>query len=117
MGREIFQRLWQKYKVDITFYGHVHNYERTCPIYQNQCVNSERSHYSGIVNGTIHVVVGGGGIHLLEFTPINTSWRLYRDYEWGFVKLIAFNNNQDVQNGGGEEESDEEIDLEKISNC
>ncbi|TKY46823.1 inactive purple acid phosphatase 27 [Spatholobus suberectus] len=34
MGRKSLQRLWQKYKVDIAFYGHVHNYERTCPIYQ-----------------------------------------------------------------------------------
>nr|POF22466.1 putative inactive purple acid phosphatase 27 [Quercus suber] len=34
MGRESLQKLWQKYKVDIAFYGHVHNYERTCPIYQ-----------------------------------------------------------------------------------
>ncbi|PWA66780.1 inactive purple acid phosphatase-like protein [Artemisia annua] len=25
MGREHLQKLWQKYKVDITFYGHVHN--------------------------------------------------------------------------------------------
>lgn len=93
MGRESLQKLWQKYKVDIAFYGHVHNYERTCPIYQNQCVNSERSHYSGIVNGTIHVVVGGGGSHLSEFTPINTTWSLHRDYDWGFVKLTAFNHS------------------------
>lgn len=34
MGREGLQKLWQKYKVDIAIYGHVHNYERTCPIYQ-----------------------------------------------------------------------------------
>jgi len=34
MGRESLQGLWQKYKVDIGFYGHVHNYERVCPIYQ-----------------------------------------------------------------------------------
>ena len=34
MGRDSLQKLWQKYKVDIAFYGHVHNYERTCPIYQ-----------------------------------------------------------------------------------
>jgi hypothetical protein len=36
MGRESMQKLWQKYKVDIAFYGHVHNYERSCPIYQVQ---------------------------------------------------------------------------------
>lgn len=34
MGRESLQKLWQRYKVDIGFYGHVHNYERTCPVYQ-----------------------------------------------------------------------------------
>lgn len=34
MGRESIQKLWQKYKVDIAVFGHVHNYERTCPIYQ-----------------------------------------------------------------------------------
>lgn len=93
MGRESLQRLWQKYKVDIAFYGHVHNYERTCPIYQNKCVNSEQSNYSGVVNGTIHVVVGGGGSHLSEFSPVNTSWSLYKDYDWGFVKLTAFNHS------------------------
>nr|GMD06195.1 probable inactive purple acid phosphatase 27 isoform X1 [Ipomoea batatas] len=93
MGREHLQGLWQKYKVDMAFYGHVHNYERTCPIYQNQCVNDETSNYSGTVNGTIHVVVGGGGSHLSQFTSINTTWSLYKDYDWGFVKLTAFNQS------------------------
>ncbi|CAK9148703.1 unnamed protein product [Ilex paraguariensis] len=93
MGRESLQRLWQKYKVDIAFWGHVHNYERTCPIYQNQCVNSEKSHYSGIVNGTIHVVVGGAGSHLSAFSEVNTTWSLYKDFDFGFVKLTAFNHS------------------------
>ena len=31
MGRESLQKLWQKYKVDIAMYGHVHNYERHAP--------------------------------------------------------------------------------------
>ncbi|CAO2826982.1 unnamed protein product [Amaranthus hypochondriacus] len=93
MGRESLQKLWQRYKVDIAFYGHVHNYERSCPIYQNHCVNTERSHYSGIVNGTIHVVVGGGGSHLSEFSEVNTTWSVYKDYDFGFVKLTAFNRS------------------------
>ncbi|KAK4569024.1 hypothetical protein RGQ29_004432 [Quercus rubra] len=93
MGRESLQKLWQKYRVDIAFYGHVHNYERTCPIYQNQCVNSDKSHYSGTVKGTIHVVVGGGGSHLSEFTTAIPNWSIYRDYDWGFVKLTAFNRS------------------------
>ncbi|KAF5476554.1 hypothetical protein F2P56_003298 [Juglans regia] len=93
MGRESLQKLWQKYKVDIAFYGHVHNYERTCPVYENQCVNTERSHYSGTVEGTIHVVVGGAGCHLSKFSQETPKWSLYRDYDHGFVKLTAFNHS------------------------
>ncbi|GMN56636.1 hypothetical protein TIFTF001_025765 [Ficus carica] len=93
MGRESLQKLWQKYKVDIAFFGHIHNYERTCPIYQNKCVNSEKSHYSGTVNGTIHIVAGGGGSHLADFGPVQTTWSLYRDVDYGFVKLTAFNQS------------------------
>lgn len=59
---------------------------------QNICVNSETSHFSGIVNGTIHVVAGGGGSHLSAFTDLNTKWSIYKDYDFGFVKLTAFNH-------------------------
>ncbi|KDP30918.1 hypothetical protein JCGZ_11294 [Jatropha curcas] len=93
MGRESLQKLWQKYRVDIAFYGHVHNYERTCPIYQNQCVTTEKSHYSGTMNGTIHVVAGGGGSHLSKFSDAPLKWSLYRDFDFGFVKLTAFNHS------------------------
>ncbi|XP_030937446.1 probable inactive purple acid phosphatase 27 [Quercus lobata] len=93
MGRDDLQRLWQKYRVDIAFYGHFHAYERTCPIYQNVCVNSEESHYSGTMNGTIHVVVGGGGHHLGSFFDTIPNWSLYRDADWGFVKMTAFNRS------------------------
>ncbi|KAK4264510.1 hypothetical protein QN277_025673 [Acacia crassicarpa] len=93
MGRESLQGLWQKYKVDIAFYGHVHNYERSCPIYQNQCVKSGTSHYSGIVNGTIHIVVGGGGSHLSDYSDVTPNWSLFRDHDFGYGKLTAFNHS------------------------
>lgn len=93
MGRESLQKLWQRYKVDLAFYGHVHNYERTCPIYENNCVSSERSSYSGTFNATIHVVAGGGGSHLSDFTTLQTSWSYFKDYDFGFVKLTAFNHS------------------------
>ncbi|KAF5732216.1 Nucleotide pyrophosphatase/phosphodiesterase [Tripterygium wilfordii] len=93
MGRESLHRLWQKYKVDLAFYGHVHNYERTCPVYQNQCMNEEKHHYSGTVNGTIHVVVGGAGSHLSDYSTVVPNWSVYRDYDFGFVKLTAFNHS------------------------
>ncbi|CAN6585564.1 unnamed protein product [Malus baccata var. baccata] len=92
MGRESLQKLWQKYKVDIAFYGHVHHYERSCPVYQSQCVTSEQSHYSGAVKGTIHVVVGGAGSHVSDFSQVQPNWSIFRDHDFGFVKMTAFNH-------------------------
>ncbi|KAM7254214.1 hypothetical protein ACFE04_031896 [Oxalis oulophora] len=93
MGRANLEKLWQKYRVDIGFFGHVHNYERICPIYQNQCVNDEKHHYSGMVNGTIHAIVGGGGSHLSDYSSMIPDWSLFRDRDYGFVKLTAFNHS------------------------
>ncbi|KAL9352156.1 hypothetical protein Peur_054836 [Populus x canadensis] len=93
MGRESLQKLWQKYKVDIAMFGHVHNYERTCPIYQNICTSKEKHSYKGNLNGTIHVAAGGAGASLSPFTTLQTAWSLYKDYDHGFVKLTAFDHS------------------------
>ncbi|WVZ92028.1 hypothetical protein U9M48_038126 [Paspalum notatum var. saurae] len=92
-GRESLQRLWQKYRVDVAFFGHVHNYERTCPMYQSQCMTGETSSYSGTMNGTIFVVAGGGGSHLSDYTTAIPMWSVFRDQDYGFVKLTAFNHS------------------------
>ncbi|KAG9141162.1 hypothetical protein Leryth_001658 [Lithospermum erythrorhizon] len=31
--------------------------------------------------------------HLSEFTPLDTFFSLYKDYDYGFVKLTAFNHS------------------------
>ena len=51
----------------------------------------EKTHYSGTMNGTIHVVVGGGGGHLSNFTIQVPAWSVYREMDYGCVKLTAFN--------------------------
>ncbi|KAL5725838.1 polynucleotide adenylyltransferase [Ranunculus cassubicifolius] len=93
MGRESLQKLWQKYKVDLAVYGHVHNYERTCPIYENVCTSQEKSNYKGSLNGTIHVVAGGGGAGLAQFTTLQTKWSVFKDYDYGFIKLTAYDHS------------------------
>ncbi|CAO2192238.1 unnamed protein product [Urochloa humidicola] len=92
-GRESLQKLWQKYRVDIAFFGRVHNYERTCPVYQSQCMSNEKSYHSGTMNGTIHVVAGGGGSHLSDYTTAIPKWSIFRDKDYGFTKLTAFNHS------------------------
>jgi len=93
MGREALQELWQKYKVDLAFYGHVHSYERTCPVYQSQCIVNASNHYSGPFQATTHVVVGGAGASLSEFTTSKIQWSHFTDFDHGFVKLTAFNHS------------------------
>ncbi|KAJ3673854.1 hypothetical protein LUZ60_005846 [Juncus effusus] len=93
MGREGLQELWQKYRVDLAFYGHVHNYERTCPVYQNICVQKGSNHYTGRFNATTHVVVGGGGASLADYTSTHAKWSYFQDHDFGFVKLTAFNHS------------------------
>ncbi|KAL9667046.1 hypothetical protein QQ045_001391 [Rhodiola kirilowii] len=93
MGRDSLQKLWQKYKVDIVISGHAHNYERTCPIYQNVCTSKEKYQYKGSLNGTIHVVAGGGGASLTDFGPIQPTWSLVKDIDFGFLKLTALDHS------------------------
>ncbi|THU58725.1 hypothetical protein C4D60_Mb03t17450 [Musa balbisiana] len=93
MGRESLQELWQKYKVDIAFFGHVHNYERTCPVYQNTCIRNGSNYYSGPFEATTHVVVGGGGASLADFTTVRARWSYFQDHDYGFAKLTAFNHS------------------------
>ncbi|KAI5084178.1 hypothetical protein GOP47_0000347 [Adiantum capillus-veneris] len=93
MARESLQKLWQKYKVDLAFFGHVHNYERTCPVYENSCISTEASYYTGVFNATIHVVVGGAGASLSEYTDVQTSWSFSKDMDHGFGKLTSYNRS------------------------
>lgn len=82
MARQNLEKLWRRYRVDVAFYGHYHQYERTCPVYEEKCVR----------DGTVHVVVGGGGSNLSNFTVDVPSWSVYREMEFGFGKLTAMDD-------------------------
>ncbi|CAN6167567.1 unnamed protein product [Urochloa humidicola] len=92
MGRTL-QGLWQKHRVDLAIYGHVHNYERTCPVYENTCMDGkekDEGSYSGTMGGTIHIVAGTGGAKLRDYsTGRRPQWSVVRDKSFGYVKLTA----------------------------
>lgn len=56
--------LYEKYKVDIVWYGHIHDYERTWPLREGK-VDQKR--------GVIYIQTGGGGAELENFAPTR-SW-------------------------------------------
>lgn len=98
MGRTL-QGLWQKHRVDLAIYGHVHNYERTCPVYENTCMDGDgdgdggkkdKGSYSDSMGGTIHVVASTGGARLRDYSVGPwPQWSVVRDRSFGYVKLTA----------------------------
>jgi hypothetical protein len=62
----------QEYKVDLVLWGHHHLYHRSCPVYQEVCLD----------HGTVHVLVAMGGHDLSDnVEPSNPAWLEYLDYK------------------------------------
>ena len=59
------KKLYEKYKIDVVFFGHVHAYERSWPLKDGQ-VDEE--------NGVIYLMSGGAGGHLEDFVPTHTTF-------------------------------------------
>lgn len=73
--------LYEKYKVDMVFFGHLHTYQRTLPI-RNNTVDKQ--------NGVIYVQGGGGGGNLEDFSP-SRAWfsaKTYRGHHY-FILTIS----------------------------
>ncbi len=72
--------LYERYGVDIVFFGHIHDYERTWPIKEG-AVNEE--------DGVIYIQTGGAGGSLENFAPTR-SWftaRVRRDHHFTLVLI------------------------------
>ena len=54
-----FEPLFQKYNVDFFFTGHVHNYQRNYPVYNNLVTSKDYNNYAS----TIHIISGAAGQH------------------------------------------------------
>lgn len=84
------------YQVDLVFWGHVHNYERTCAVFQKTCkslptkdVNGVDSYNSANYSAPVHAVIGMGGFSLDKFVKNPSSWSLVRISEYGYARVHA----------------------------
>ena len=59
--REALEPLLHRHRVDATWSGHHHSYQRTCPVYAGRCQVREEG---GAAGGTVHLVIGHGGAGL-----------------------------------------------------
>lgn len=75
-----------KYAVDLFVSGHYHLYERTCPLYKQECVD-----WNGPIKAPVHALIGNAGQYLnTEGWMPKPVWSEFRDEEhYGFGILDA----------------------------
>ena len=49
-------------QVDVTWFGHVHSYSRTCPVFQRNCMGYAAD---GSANAPVHMLIGHAGMPAL----------------------------------------------------
>ncbi|KAK7312124.1 hypothetical protein VNO77_35740 [Canavalia gladiata] len=93
---EAIEPLLLQNKVDLVLFGHVHNYERTCSVYQGKCKamptkdkNGVDTYNKGNYTAPVHVVIGMAGFTLDPFPNKVESWSLVRVSEYGYLTAHA----------------------------
>ncbi|KAB5572979.1 hypothetical protein DKX38_000173 [Salix brachista] len=81
-----------QYKVDMVLCGHVHNYERTCSVYESNCLAMPSKDRNGIdtydhsnFSAPLHAVIGMAGFSLDNFSQAR-RWSLVRISEFGYLR-------------------------------
>lgn len=71
--------LYDRYNVDLVLSGHIHSYERTCPMRSGTITES----------GPVYIVIGGGGGDLEQFLPNPPEFSLVRKsaHHYGIVEV------------------------------
>lgn len=73
--------LFEKHNVDMVFYGHIHDYERTWPIRDNRIDRA---------NGVVYIQTGGCGGDLENYAPTR-SWftkKVHRDHHFCLINIF-----------------------------
>ena len=72
-----------QFQANLCLWGHVHNAEVTCPLYEGACVDSKPGEYGA----PIHAVVGNGGQSLTYWKDLAPSWSKFRFSEFGYSTI------------------------------
>jgi len=92
--RTTLEPLFQKYKVDLVFQGHDHNYERTRPVKDGMPDDEE---------GIVYITLGGGG-QILYFQRANEDWseKFLPVYHFAHIEIKEKNLTMNVYNKDGQ---------------
>lgn len=86
--RSNLEDLLYSYKVNLALWGHYHAYQRTCPVYNNECMGDNDN-----PGGTVHITVGSAGADLdnASYRPVN--WTMFAAYTWGYSRVSVANES------------------------
>ncbi|XP_073037547.1 probable inactive purple acid phosphatase 27 isoform X1 [Primulina eburnea] len=83
-------------KVDLALFGHVHNYERSCGVYKQECKAMPKKDSNGIdtydntnYSAPVHAVIGMAGFNLDDFSTNDNVWSLSRISQFGYLRVNA----------------------------
>lgn len=98
---EHIEPLMIEHKVDMALWGHVHKYERTCPVNQFACEEGSSGPAGSRVHAApVHMVIGVGGQDWqtkwaaslehpdLPYYP-QPNWSMFRSTQFGYARLHA----------------------------
>lgn len=104
--RNHLEHLLDEFRVDVVFSGHYHSYERTCPVYDEQCFYGETP---SVVQAPVHIMVGSGGADVDSKGYYDRDWSLRVLQEYGYGRVHVYNAthmhfefvaNEMIENGG-----------------
>ena len=86
--REAYEDVLYQYGVDVFFGGHYHAYERTCPVYNGSCRETE----SGHAKATVHMLLGTGGANQDFDRWDEQPWSRHRGIDYGYGRVHVANS-------------------------
>lgn len=74
-------------QVDMTWHGHHHSYQRTCPVYKEECLPDNAD---GTAAGPVHLVIGHAGAGLcLNTLPVRPKYWERVELTHGYMRVEA----------------------------
>jgi len=88
--RQWIEPLLLKFHVNLCLWGHIHYYERSCPVYQGVCQSDSKA--------PVHATVGTGGTDLgFGISNFNETWDVAHDIDWGYFLIHANASDMHLQ--------------------
>jgi hypothetical protein len=86
--RAAFEDMLRDHAVDMTWHGHHHSYQRTCPVHRGVCQGYDDA--DGSARGTVHLVIGHAGAGLTENVEREPAahWEVIKLW-WGYLRVRA----------------------------